>query len=128
MVAGHVTGKATAFGVGMIHGVGAETPTQVLIFLIFLTAAGAGGRGVGLALLACFLGGLLSSNPLMALAGTFGFPGASRNFKLYATVSVLTASFSLVIGTLFLFARSTSFRRSSAVRSDPPPRPQATIW
>ena len=35
-------GRRTAFGVGMIHGVGAETPTQVLIFL---AAAGASGRG-----------------------------------------------------------------------------------
>jgi high-affinity nickel-transport protein len=58
-------------------------------------------------LLACFLVGLLGSNTLIALAGNFGFLGASRNFKLYATVSVLTASFSLVIGTLFLFGRST---------------------
>jgi hypothetical protein len=97
-------GKATAFGVGMIHGVGAETPTQVLIFL---TAAGAGGRGAGVLLLACFLAGLLSSNTLIAVAGTFGFLGASRNFKLYVTVSVLTATFSLVIGTVFLFGRST---------------------
>lgn len=97
-------GKATAFGVGMIHGVGAETPTQVVIFL---AAAGAGGTGVGLALLVCFLIGLVSSNTLIALAGAFGFLGASRNFKLYVTVSVLTAGFSLVMGTLFLFGRST---------------------
>lgn len=97
-------GKATAFGVGMIHGVGAETPTQVLIFL---AAAGAGGTGVGLALLVCFLIGLVSSNTLIALAGTFGFLGASRNFKLYVTISVLTAGFSLVVGTLFLLGRST---------------------
>ena len=34
-------GRATAFVVGMIHGVGAETPTQIVIFL---AAAGAGGR------------------------------------------------------------------------------------
>src|SRR5206468_1664603 len=33
-------GKRTAFVVGMIHGVGAETPTQIVIFL---AAAGAGG-------------------------------------------------------------------------------------
>jgi len=97
-------GKATAFGVGMIHGIGAETPTQVLIFL---AAAGAGGPGVGLVLLVCFLVGLLSSNTLIAVAGSFGFLGASRNFKLYVIVSVLTAGFSLVIGTLFLFGRST---------------------
>jgi len=75
-------GKATAFGVGMIHGVGAETPTQVLIFL---AAAGAGGTGVGLALLVCFLISLLSSNTLIAVGGTLGFLGASRNFKLYVT-------------------------------------------
>ena len=37
-------GKATSFGIGMIHGVGAETPTQVVIFL---TAAGAGGKAAG---------------------------------------------------------------------------------
>jgi hypothetical protein len=97
-------GKRTAFGVGMIHGVGAETPTQVLVFI---TAAGAGGTGLGLLLLGCFLVGLLSSNTLIAVAGTFGFLGSARNFKLYVAVSVLTATFSLIIGLLFLLGRST---------------------
>jgi high-affinity nickel-transport protein len=97
-------GRATAFGIGMIHGIGAETPTQVLIFL---AAAGAGGKGVGLLLLACFLVGLLSSNSLIALAGTFGFLGASKSFRLYATVSIVTATFSLVIGAVFLLGHST---------------------
>ena len=96
-------GDRTAFGVGLIHGVGAETPTQVLVFI---TAAGAGGTGLGLLLLGCFVVGLISSNTLIALAGTYGFLGSSRNFKLYATVSVLTAAFSLVIGVLFLFGKS----------------------
>jgi high-affinity nickel permease len=97
-------GKGTAFGIGMLHGVGAETPTQILIFL---AAAGAGGKGAGVLLLVCFLVGLLSSNTVVALASTFGFMGAGRNWKLYAGISVLTASFSLVIGTLFLLGRST---------------------
>src|SRR5207237_1056383 len=65
-------GPRTAFGIGMIHGIGAETPTQVLIFL---AAAGTGGRGTGVLLLVCFLVGLLSSNSLIALAGSFGFLG-----------------------------------------------------
>ncbi len=95
----------TAFGIGMIHGIGAETPTQLLIFL---TAAGAGGKGVGLLLLASFIAGLLASNTLIALAGTFGFLGAARNFKLYAMVSVITASFSLAIGLLFLFGSAST--------------------
>jgi hypothetical protein len=97
-------GRGTAVGVGMIHGVGAETPTQVLIFV---TAAGAAGRGEGLLLLACFLVGLVAANTLIALAATYGFFGATKNFALYATVSVVTATFSLAVGTLFLLGRST---------------------
>jgi hypothetical protein len=97
-------GKPTAFGVGMIHGVGAETPTQVLVFL---AAAGAGGATEGLVLLACFLVGLLTSNSLIAAAGTFGFLGASKNWPLYVGVSVVTAVFSLVIGTVFLTGNAT---------------------
>ena len=94
----------TAFGIGMLHGVGAETPTQLLIFL---TAAGVGGKGAGLLLLACFLVGLLSSNTVVALAGTFGFLGAARNFKVYVAVSVVTATFSLVVGCVFLVGGAT---------------------
>jgi len=95
----------TAFGVGMIHGIGAETPTQLLIFL---TVVGAGGKGVGLLLLGGFIAGLLASNSLIALAGTFGFLGAARNFKVYAMVSMFTAVFSLAIGLLFLFGSAST--------------------
>jgi hypothetical protein len=97
-------GSATAFGVGMIHGVGAETPTQVLIFL---AASGAGGKAAGVALLGCFVLGLLCSNSLIALASTFGALGAGRHFLLYVSVSVVTATFSLVIGGLFLVGRGS---------------------
>jgi high-affinity nickel-transport protein len=91
--------RATAFGVGMIHGVGAETPTQVLIFV---AAAGAAGRGAGVVVLLCFVLGLLASNTVISAAATFGFVNAAGNWKAYVTVSVLTGVFSLVIGTLFL--------------------------
>jgi len=97
-------GKPTAFGVGMIHGVGAETPTQLLIFL---AAAGSGGTTEGLVLLVCFLVGLLSSNSLIAFASTFGFLSASRNWKVYVGVSLVTAVFSLVIGAVFLSGHAT---------------------
>jgi len=96
--------RVTAFGVGMIHGVGAETPTQVLVFL---TAAGAGGRVAGMFVLVCFIAGLLTSNSLIAAAATFGYAGATRRFWLYATVSVVTATFSLAIGSLFLLGKAT---------------------
>ena len=95
-------GRSTAFGIGMIHGVGAETPTQVLLFL---TAAGAGGRGTGVVLLGCFLAGLITSNTAIALSSTFGFLRASNNFVAYAAVSVVVATFSLATGAVFLFGQ-----------------------
>jgi hypothetical protein len=97
-------GRATAFGVGMIHGVGAETPTQVLIFL---SAAGAGGTGVGILVLISFIVGLLASNSLITLGSAMGFLRASKNFPIYAGVAVVTGVFSLVIGTIFLLGKTT---------------------
>ena len=94
--------RRTSFGVGMIHGVGAETPTQVLIFL---TAAGTGGRAAGIAVLVTFIVGLLGSNSLIAVGSAWGFLRASTNFPLYAAVAVLTAVFSLVLGALFVLGQ-----------------------
>jgi ABC-type nickel/cobalt efflux system permease component RcnA len=97
-------GPATSLAVGMIHGVGAETPTQLLVFLV---AVQAGGRVAGATLLAAFVGGLVASNTLIALASTFGFLRAARNFFVYASVAVLVGCFSLVVGLLFLFGRGS---------------------
>jgi high-affinity nickel-transport protein len=95
-------GRRTAVIVGMIHGVGAETPTQILIFL---AAAGAGGPGLGILVLLTFIVGLLASNSLITLGSALGFLRASRNFTVYAVVAVITAGFSLVVGTLFLLGK-----------------------
>jgi hypothetical protein len=97
-------GRGTAFAVGMIHGIGAETPTQVLIFL---SAAGAGGTSAGIAVLVAFIVGLLSSNSVITFGSAMGYLSASRNFPIYAAVAVLTGVFSLVIGTIFLLGKTT---------------------
>jgi cytochrome c biogenesis protein CcdA len=97
-------GTRTAFVVGMVHGVGAETPTQLVIFL---TAAGTSGKAAGVAVLATFIVGLLVSNTMITLGSSYGFLRASQNWKIYVTVAVLTGVFSLVIGTLFLFGKGS---------------------
>ena len=95
----------SSFGVGLLHGVGAETPTQVLVFA---AAAHASGRPTSVALLGCFVVGLLVSNSLVAGASTFGFrrrappAGPSRS-----PGRVVTAAFSLVVGSLLLFGEGT---------------------
>ena len=97
-------GTGTALGVGMIHGVGAETPTQVLIFI---AAAGAGGTAVGVAVLLAFIVGLILSNSVITIGSAAGFLSASRNFAVYAAVGVLTAVFSLILGVLFVFGKES---------------------
>lgn len=92
-------GSRTAYAVGMLHGVGAETATQVLVFL---AAANAGGPVAGVVLLAVFVVGLVASNTVIALASAVGFLRAGRSFPLYASVAVATGSFSLVMGALFV--------------------------
>jgi high-affinity nickel-transport protein len=96
--------RGTAFLVGMLHGIGAETPTQILIFT---AAAGAGGEGAGVAVLAAFLVGLMSSNSIITVGSAYGFLRASKNFALYASVAVITGTFSLLLGILFVLGKDS---------------------
>jgi high-affinity nickel-transport protein len=95
-------GGGAAVGVGMIHGVGFETPTQALVFV---TAAGAGTRVAGLLVLACFLAGLLAANTVVAIASTFGLTGASSRARLYTAVSLVAAAASVALGLLYVFGK-----------------------
>jgi ABC-type nickel/cobalt efflux system permease component RcnA len=93
-------GGGAAVGVGMIHGLGFETPTQALVFV---TAAGAGSRVAGLLVLACFIAGLLTANTVVAIASTLGFTGAGSRARLYTVASLVAAVASLVLGVLYVF-------------------------
>jgi hypothetical protein len=98
-------GSVGALGVGALHGVGAETPTQVVVFI---GAAGASGPVAGLCILVSFIVGLLLSNTAVATIATFGRVSSARRFPLYATISVLTAVFSLVMGVVFVSGSASS--------------------
>ncbi|MBW8825270.1 MAG: hypothetical protein JF603_02805 [Acidobacteria bacterium] len=84
---------------GTIHGVGAETPTQVVVFL---AAAHVAGRGAAVALLLLFIAGIFISNGAVAAVSSFGYLNANRSFRVYAGVSLVNAAFSLVVGAIFL--------------------------
>ena len=88
------TGRSS-FAIGMLHGIGAETPTQVLLFL---SAANATGRGSSIGLLLSFVAGLMLANTVVASASTFGFQRVLRyRFVTFALAGV-TAAFSLFVG------------------------------
>ena len=93
-------GRRTAFGVGMIHGIGAETGTQVLIIA---AVGGAAGAGLGVPMLVAFILGLLLSNSLIVLLTSTGFVASQLRQRIYVVFGVLAGTFSLVIGFLFLF-------------------------
>jgi high-affinity nickel-transport protein len=92
-------GSWAAVLIGMLHGIGAETPTQVLLFV---TAAGVAGKVGGVLLLVAFIGGLLLANTTVAAVSTFGALHATRNFSVYAATSVITAVFSVFTGAIFV--------------------------
>lgn len=95
------SGRGAAFGIGMLHGVGAETPTQILVFV---AAASVGGALAGEVLLIAFTIGLVASNTAIAIAATVGLLEAGRHPRLYVGVSIITAAFSLGLGTLYLLS------------------------
>ncbi len=100
VAAGGEYGARAAFGIGMIHGVGAETGTQALVIA---TAVGASSTVAAVAALLAFVLGLLVSNSFVAYATATGFVSVAHRQWLYAAAGLLAATFSLVVGLLFLF-------------------------
>jgi hypothetical protein len=96
-------GTKAAFGIGMLHGVGAETPTQLLLFV---TAAGVGSNVVGLGVVLVFVAGLFAMNTAVAIASAFGFAGGRRLPSLYTSVALATGIFSLLIGSAYALGRA----------------------
>lgn len=95
----------TVFGIGIVHGLGAETPSQLLIFLL---AANLGGVGKGFLGLGMFIAGLLIMNTLMtaSAAGLFGF--STRAPRIQYAITAVTAVYSLVVGSIFLWGSAAS--------------------
>lgn len=96
-------GAATSFGVGLIHGIGAETPSQVLLFA---TAAGLAGSLGGAAVLVAFVVGLFLGNSILAVAASAGFSGGRKAPRLYMALAGSTALVSIYVGFLYALGRS----------------------
>ncbi len=97
-------GRRVAYGIGMIHGVGAETGSQVLLLA---AAAGATSNGSGSVLLIAFTIGLVLSNSMITVGSVLGFWGSRSNRIARIAIGVVAATFSLGVGLLFLLARSS---------------------
>lgn len=96
-------GRRSCFALGLVHGAGAETPTQVLLFA---TAAGVGGAATGSLVLLLFVLGLLVCNSLMSLLASLGFRSARHHVIFSISLGVVTGVFSSIVGVFFLLGQS----------------------
>jgi high-affinity nickel-transport protein len=95
--------KSSVFGIGVLHGLGAETPTQLMVFLL---AASLGGPQKGFLGLLAFAIGLILMNAVMSagLGGVFGAVKSRNGLRLWAAAT--GAAYSLAIGLVFLLNAS----------------------
>jgi cytochrome c biogenesis protein CcdA len=98
-------GPGTAFGIGVLHGIGAETGSQALLLA---GAVGATAQTTGTALLLFFALGLLMSNSLIAAFSAFGFVSASTRRTVYFVFGIFAAVFSLIVGFLFVTGQASA--------------------
>jgi high-affinity nickel-transport protein len=98
-----ISSRFSAFIIGCIHGIGAETPTQVLLFI---TVSGIGGRIIGFSLLFVFVLGLIIANITISLLPVFGLAKLQKNKRVYLFIGSVVALMSILVGAIFLFGKS----------------------
>jgi len=96
-------GASSTFLVGVIHGLGAETPTQLLVFLM---AANLGGTASGLLGLLMFIVGLLVMNTLMCASAAGLFSSVLAKPYALRALTLATSAYSIVVGVIFLLGTS----------------------
>ncbi|WP_456369493.1 hypothetical protein, partial [Geoglobus sp.] len=93
-------GNASAYAIGMIHGVGAETPSQMYMFALTLTA-GMRSSKIAAVIILAFAAGLVMTNTLMGIRGAYGYVTAGK--RVYRYLAIFTAVFSIALGLFFMF-------------------------
>lgn len=96
------TGKSV-FAIGVLHGIGAETPSQLALF--FLTA-NLGGTSRGLMGLSAFALGLVAMNALMTASMGGAFRASGHHPRFYHVIAWTGAAYSCILGLIFLFGVS----------------------
>jgi|SRR5579862_1880994 len=93
----------SVFLIGVLHGIGAETPSQLALF--FLTA-NLGGTSRGMMGLAAFAVGLVAMNALMTASMGTAYRTTGHHPRFYHAIAWTGALYSLAIGIIFLFGIS----------------------
>ncbi len=91
-------GHHSSFVIGIIHGIGAESPTQIAIFAMSL------GFGIilGVTVLVVFVSGIIMSNLIFGIMVSTGFVRSLKSYKIYKYASIASAATSLFVGSLMM--------------------------
>jgi high-affinity nickel permease len=92
-------GIISAFIIGVIHGIGVESPTQMTLFANVIAE---NSLAAALVQLILFVVGLLISTILIALLLTWGFMKARMRKMVFLVLGVVTGIYSLGLGTAML--------------------------
>jgi high-affinity nickel-transport protein len=92
-------GLKSSFLIGLIHGFGVETPTQLILF--FMTAR-LGGVALGLAGLLLFIVGMATVNTLVCVVLARLLYLGARYSAFQRVLSGVDAIYSFVVGVIFL--------------------------
>ncbi len=92
-----------AFGVGILHGTGAETPTQVVLFA---STAAAGSASGALLVLGAFVLGLVVSDVAVALVWLSGRLGPVGGQLGQLALGIATGVASIAVGSAFIVQSS----------------------
>jgi high-affinity nickel-transport protein len=99
------SGKSVFF-IGILHGLGAETPSQLLLFLL---AASLGGTVRGFLGLLAFAAGLILMNGVMTATLGSVYKASNNSHRtpvIFRWVALAGAVYSLAIGVIFLLGAS----------------------
>lgn len=96
-----VAGGGVATGIGMLHGIGIESPTQIAIFIASTSVIGTTG---GLTLLGAWVGGLVIANTGLALVAGVGLLRPDTNTRTVWAVAIIVAATSIALGVHYLLA------------------------
>lgn len=84
--------------IGVLHGLGVESPTQ----LVILTSAASVSWALGLSTVLVFAGGILVANMALALVVVTGFQSAKRQQLVFMTLSIISALLGVYMGVSLL--------------------------
>jgi high-affinity nickel permease len=96
--------RSGAFAIGIAHGIGAETPTQLMMFA---TASGVGSSEHGVYTVLAFVIGLLLSHTFLALISLFGFTKLIKNRIVFQSLAIFTSAYSMGVGILFVIGKAS---------------------